>query len=61
MHIRASGKENKMSKDECEFFYTTNHIYINSISLCVCDEGFGGWGKGEASEATGEKLGQVCL
>jgi len=50
-----------MSKDECEFFYTTNHIYINSISLCVCDEGFGGWGKGEASEAMGEKSGQVCL
>jgi hypothetical protein len=26
-------------------------IYINSVSLCVCDGGFGGWGKGEAGEA----------
>jgi len=32
-------------------------VYINSVSLCVCDEGFGGWGKG----AAGEKLGEVCL
>ncbi len=22
-------------------------IYINSVSLCVCDGGFEGWGKGE--------------
>jgi hypothetical protein len=29
-------------------------IYINSVSLCVCDGGFGGWGKGEAGEATGD-------
>jgi hypothetical protein len=29
-------------------------IYINSRSLCVCDGGFGGWGKGEAGEATGD-------
>ncbi len=28
-------------------------IYINSVNLCVCDGGFGGWGKGEAGEATG--------
>jgi hypothetical protein len=32
-----------------------NHIiYINSVSLCVYDEGFGGWGKGEAGEATSD-------
>jgi hypothetical protein len=36
-------------------------IYINLVSLCVCDGGFGGWRKGEASEAAGEKSGQVCL
>ncbi len=30
-----------------------NHIiYINSVSLCVYNEGFGGWGRGEAGEAT---------
>jgi hypothetical protein len=28
-------------------------IYINSVSLSVCDEGFGGWGKGEAGEVAG--------
>ncbi len=27
---------------------------INSVSLCVYDGGFGGWGKGEAGEATGD-------
>jgi hypothetical protein len=34
-----------------KFFH--HHIYINSVSLYVCDGGFGGWGKGEAGEATG--------
>jgi hypothetical protein len=29
-------------------------IYINSVSFCVCDGGFGGWGKGEVGEATGD-------
>jgi len=36
-------------------------LYINSVSLYVCDGSFGGWGKGEAGEATGEKSGWVCL
>ncbi len=27
---------------------------INSVSLYVCDGGFGGWGKGEAGEAVGD-------
>jgi len=36
-------------------------LYINSVSFCVCDKGFGGWGKGEAGEAVGEKSGWVCL
>jgi hypothetical protein len=27
---------------------------INSVSLCVYDEGFGGWGKGEADEVAGD-------
>jgi len=31
-------------------------IYINSVSLCVCDGGFGGWGKGEAGEAASDFL-----
>jgi len=30
-------------------------IYINSISLSICDGGFGGWGKGEAGEVAGER------
>jgi hypothetical protein len=42
-------------------FDTWKIIYINLVSLCVCDGGFGGWGKGEAGEATGEKSGRVCL
>jgi len=33
---------------------TSQIIYINSISLCVCDGGFGGWGKGEACEVAGD-------
>jgi hypothetical protein len=36
-------------------------VYINLVSLCVCDEGFGGWGKGEAGEAASEKSGRVRL
>jgi hypothetical protein len=28
-------------------------IYINSVNPYVCGGGFGGWGKGEASEAAG--------
>ncbi len=35
-------------------------VYINSVSLCVCDGGFEGWGKGEAGEATSEKSNRVC-
>jgi hypothetical protein len=27
---------------------------MNSLRLSVCDGGFGGWGKGEAGEATGD-------
>jgi hypothetical protein len=30
-------------------------IYINSVSLCFCDGGFGGGRKGEAGEAAGKK------
>jgi hypothetical protein len=29
-------------------------VYINSLSPCVCDEGFGGWGKGGPVAATGD-------
>jgi hypothetical protein len=29
-----------------------NHIY--KFNKFVCDEGFGGWGKGEAGEAAGD-------
>jgi hypothetical protein len=37
--------------------YPYHIIYINLVSFCFCDGGFGGWGKGEAGEAMGEKLG----
>ncbi len=38
----------------CDIFSIQEYIiYINSVSLCVCDGGFGGWGKGEVGEATG--------
>jgi hypothetical protein len=37
-------------------------LYINSVSLCVCDGGFGGWGKGEAGEAAGDHHGfRMCM
>jgi hypothetical protein len=32
-------------------------IYINLVSPCVCDGGFGGWGKGKAGEAAGHRGG----
>jgi hypothetical protein len=28
-------------------------VMNSHLSPCVCDEGFGGWGKGEAGEAAG--------
>jgi hypothetical protein len=34
-------------------------LYINSLCLSICDGGFGGWGKGEASEATAPR-GDTC-
>jgi hypothetical protein len=40
----------KFSKSD----YRGRIIYINSVSFSVCDGGFGGWGKGEAGEATGD-------
>jgi hypothetical protein len=40
-------------------------IYINLVSLCVCDGGFGGWEKGEAGEVAGDffriSVNSVCL
>jgi hypothetical protein len=36
-------------------------LYINSLCLSICDGGFGGWGKGEASEATGAPWRHVSL
>jgi len=38
-----------------------NIIYINLLSLCVCDGGFEGWGKEEAGETVGENSGRVYL
>jgi hypothetical protein len=32
-----------------------------TVSLCVCDGGYRGWGKGEVGEAAGKKSGGVCL
>ncbi len=50
-HSNCENIKGKTNKQKVE---TQISQKINPISLCVCDGGFGGWGKGEAGEAAGD-------
>jgi len=45
LHYKEHGAEIIINYNKGMRIMCQNHIYINSVSLSVCDGGFGGWGR----------------